>query len=410
MADKDFEIQVRTTADTTGIKQTEAELDKLQKQAQGGAGGGGIGGVGGAAAAGVAIGGLLAKALTEYTAQLEKDTAEIEKQADKVVKLAVKWREAANAALSAADVRKIGEQGADAIDAIGERIKVIANEDLPLWQKSLDSIVHLVTGLKGPYKDLADAMLNGLGIQQKIAKEQKDAAFKAAVANKEAFDELKTKDFARGVEEVTNRLNELKFEQDNLDKSAANYQERWIAIEKQMANSQRQLHGLVTEQERSQASRAEDAKKTEQATQNLFKKPADFATEQENQRRKHLAEQAEARAELNTFQREGGSLTEQEIARQKELQRIISPEANRLFSQQQERERLLRAQGLAESLLPERATEQDRLKILGPVGEGKYMERLNRLAQLNQSIQSTAGPDRDAEIVVWLKKIFGQWQ
>ena len=204
MADQDFNIKVVTTADTSGLQQINAEIERLQAlDAQwdarraslrsaltavpAGLGGpaevaeetekvaaasllagtnlararneavtlireistgaptartlGALLGSFGPSLIGGALAGIFLKnAIDQVATETNKVSAELDKTGQKVLELGIKWRNAAREATSVEDVQRVAEAGISDIDQLGKRIREVATSDLDTVQSVLDRI------------------------------------------------------------------------------------------------------------------------------------------------------------------------------------------------------------------------------------------------------------------------------
>jgi hypothetical protein len=207
MADKDFEIKVRTTADTSGIKETEAGLDRItRRQAEAAAkwaasplnpanrpvtAGGGIAALGGAAPApaaaarvseaglfgGLAAGltaGAVTAAFTAVISGVQKLNEELDKQADMAIKTMERVRELQEAFRESTEwAEKFGRIRrlplTDEIKSLEyELIRLKTEQSLVnqstedgvrsaiKYQQQIDSVTAALEGAKKKEKDLKD--------------------------------------------------------------------------------------------------------------------------------------------------------------------------------------------------------------------------------------------------------------
>lgn len=274
MADQDFDIKIRIQADTGQVETIRREFEKLGAQVevtkrQAEAAEGGLSGIGRTSAFGVSAvtaGATLNRILNEYAQAQVRVNEELDKQGAKVVELGKKWQEAAREALTVEDVRKVAASGIADIDAIGDRIRAIATQDVPVLQDAGDTLVKALKnaftfggdpGAKGPYETLRAELIRGLAQQQQLATQQKKDAIELSETYQDLFEQLKLKPIDEAFSEIGAKIEQLQEDQRNLDKNAANYLEQYNKINKELAVAERtQKLLLQTEQERKREAEA----------------------------------------------------------------------------------------------------------------------------------------------------------
>jgi hypothetical protein len=221
-AEQDYIISIRTTADTAGIRQMEAQLKQLgvqvesvQKAGEATAGGGGAGrGIGalfGVSAVGV---GLAVKNLVEGIGNEQvRITQELDKQLTHLTELSQKWAATAASARSQADVEKLALSTLTELEAAQKRMNDYQNAGLGFTKQWADTILSVIQLLGGPklgglfakaFEEQAAQLANNVVLTRQAA----IAAADLALEYKEAFDEEKAKPFAEAVASITAKIQE----------------------------------------------------------------------------------------------------------------------------------------------------------------------------------------------------------
>lgn len=238
MAEQDFDIKIRTTADATGIKQTEAGLSNLSQ----------VGGALGLSAVGVGL--ALNKIIRDYGESQLKIAQELDKQLSTLTALAHKWSDIAQAADSAADVQKLGQAGVSAIQAAEAEFNKFQNSTTAWWKQLTDSIIKGPTFGATIFEKLDNEQSSRLAENVQRTREAAIAATRQAEAYKEAFDKRKAGDLGQAVDELNSKIRDLQVTQkavgiDNI--------ESYVALGRQVEIYKGQLQEIIKLQEKSRA-------------------------------------------------------------------------------------------------------------------------------------------------------------
>jgi hypothetical protein len=276
MADQDFDINIRTRADLSGVQQTGSALSDLQRRAAQIGPGAALAERDAAAAAPAAeeAGGSLAQHLergfTRYAfhaagiglllgleeeikktaAQFEKITEELDKQGEQLVKNAQLYAEQAKSAQTDADVLKIGLEALKAAESTHKQILEIQKVELSVWQKLIDSFLTAIPGTQG-------AFTAALKAQQAQAEKIEDAARKNLVnaielgkAYEEAFERRKAQPINDVILELTKHVADLENQLKGIDYTK--FPESWVETEKNIERAKKQLLEFIEIQQRGQ--------------------------------------------------------------------------------------------------------------------------------------------------------------
>jgi hypothetical protein len=222
--DRDFEIKIRTTADTTGIKQTEAELESLGKKS-GNAIAPETAGIfegisAGASLASVAVVAMGAaayktiKTISEFNAELNE---ELDKEVGSLERLEAKWHDVAAAADSLKDVHSLASNVVKEIDKMEDATRKLNAQTLTWSQSMAEAVAVLASFSKDPYLPMTESLNRAREEQKALTAEIVEtgrAALKAAQDSSNAWDRMKN-DTANVNENV-----------ENLKRSMAAYQEQ----------------------------------------------------------------------------------------------------------------------------------------------------------------------------------------
>jgi hypothetical protein len=269
MADKDFNINIRTTADTTGVKQTEAELARLQKEADKGA-----------KETGASIGRLIAPFVTAFSAfkfvdqintvaeRLKQTSEELAKQGEQLVENGKHYAELAKSARDEGDVIKIAERALHDTEAAHKRVVAAQQEELTWWDKITDSVYHGLVNVASfneatkdagrIAKEALDLRVAGQEREEAIARQNLVSAIRSGEAYKEAFERRKAEPFAQAIKEITDQI----AEQERILKSIdyTKFPESWLAAAKNIERSKSDLQEIVKLQEKAVSQTAKDIK------------------------------------------------------------------------------------------------------------------------------------------------------
>jgi hypothetical protein len=278
---EDFNIRVVTTADTSGIRQTSAELAKLQQQQeaqnkaaqqaaqQTGAFVGQL--VGRLAGIGLIYQGL--SNIKEVTAEVLKISDELDKQGELLVKHAQGYALAAKSVTDEAGVLHIAEAALKDMDAIQAKIHGTIQQEVSTTGKWVDSFGHLVQLVRS-FGTAAkeEGRINQMAIAAKLEGELQNAKAaddnaRRAIANaedlKDKFDELKKLPYAEAVEKVNVELEKAREKQHGLNKASADYVKNYVDAGQQIQGQLKLLDALS----RVETQRAAAAKQQQRAQQ-----------------------------------------------------------------------------------------------------------------------------------------------
>jgi chromosome segregation ATPase len=280
MAEQDFDIKIRTTADTTGIRQTEAELEKLKAQAgaAGGPPGGGVEDVGAAAstmatsvtlAAGAGL--ALYNTIVGIAEEQLKVNEELDAQVDSLGKAAAKWRELAQSALTEKDIAGVTRAVLPQIEAISAKLEEIRKKEISGWAAVKDAIQGAFTTPAGaeakrsPFEEQKQAAIKDQETLRQTAVNIANANIDAARRSEAAWEQLKLKPVGEAIAELTEKLRNLKQEQSEIDRSTAPGLELYNRQQQRIVEITDQLRTLNAEQKRqtSEATRQEEKKTRE---------------------------------------------------------------------------------------------------------------------------------------------------
>ncbi len=275
MADQDFNIKVVTTADTAGLRQTTAEMDKLrEKQAQQ------------ASQAGVEIGTVLGQLIgrlagigviyeglnnvRQVTSEINRNSAESDKEWASLVS---HFREAAVAArgiTSEGDALKIAGNALKDIDTIQTRIKAATQEEVGITGKWVDTFGHLVELVKsfGTASE-EEGRINDNIIKERLA----DLQVQAAVAHQNAVKEIENNEkilsqfremenipFRDAFDDINTQLEEARAKQAAWNADGKRNVQQYYEAGQQVQNLLRILNALEANENRRAASAKEAAR------------------------------------------------------------------------------------------------------------------------------------------------------
>ncbi len=201
MAGQDFNINIRTLADLTGIKLTQEQLNALQTAAANGnkqaiaalkqltaaekeaaqaarqQAQEQVQGIRNASAYGLLIGGFVAKAINDLATAQNKVTKEIDEQGRALVKNVQEWDKLAKAASTPEQLANVGEKAVSQIDALRIKFNEVNGEALSLTDTVKDLIEKFATWTPfqpGSNQALLDERVRAA--QQAVAEAQENAA------------------------------------------------------------------------------------------------------------------------------------------------------------------------------------------------------------------------------------------
>ncbi len=344
MADQDFNIKVVTTADTSGIKQTSAEFEKLKQQAEKARQDAGAAALfarvppGGSAqsqgtpgdpvntnltrgfisAAG--FGYIVARVINGIAEETNKVTAELDKQGEHLVDLSQKWTDMAKAATSSEDIAKIAASGAKEIDELGKAIIKAANPDVSIGATIVDNLVKRFMNLgketedaMGPNEELAQALLQGLAQDQQAMIELNAHAIELGRTFEDSFAKRQAEPLADALADVAKEMDKAKTEQDALTGAMLRTKggiDRYNELSSTLANLTRQTDLLTAADVRRQrqAEAADKARAKAAAAEDSFIKGA-VGTADPNVQRVLQNEEAARRAQAEGRGNEADAFT-----------------------------------------------------------------------------------------------------
>ncbi len=271
MADQDFNINIRTLADLTGIKLTQEQLNALQTAAANGnkqaiaalkqltaaekeaaqaarqQAQEQVQGIRNASAYGLLIGGLVAKAINDFAAAQNKVTKELDEQGRLLVKNVQEWNKLAQASTSMEQLASVGEKAVEKIDLLQAKFREANDETLTLGQSVQDLIEKFATWTPfqtGSNQALLDERIRGL--QQTLAEAQENAARvvkRGLDSQREAHEDI---------DEVIKRESEHLKEQQallrNLDPKTT--LQSWVAVEQTIERITKKLEQLNAQRQK----------------------------------------------------------------------------------------------------------------------------------------------------------------
>jgi len=292
MADQDFQIQIRTLADTYGIKQVQTELDKLGEQqrkleaaaARGapiakdllaGKPAGGesdpkkakeaekdaedsgrrIGEILGRFAGAAVLFGIV-RNVEQVAEELQKISVELDKQGSKLTENADKYLSIARAATSQEEVIKAAESAMGDVRAAHERVIEAQGQELTLYQKITDTIYHGVVNALTPWGKAAedagkisqkahDVAVEGQERLLSIAEQNARAAIRTGQLFEQAFERRKAEPLSEALTELTGKIESLTAKQKALDPASKSYVKDWIDAGKQISDAEKQITALI---------------------------------------------------------------------------------------------------------------------------------------------------------------------
>lgn len=291
MADKNLEIKVVTTADTTGLRQTEVGLDRILKKqvevdaatraARGAALRGALAPVppglqlpgegtfrrvyppaapaapseadGGIPfgrtsirALGALFGTFVAGAIKDMTEQINKGTEAVNKQGEETGKLAHQWHDAALASREIADTSKIAQAAAKEIEEAYKNAQKANEEELPLWQQAADQAEKIASRLTDPgrvptFEKQRQERVKGLLLEGERLRAAAAGAIRESREVTRAMEELKSKPLDESIRKTQERLNELTLQ---LSHTANEDVQSYANITKEIQRATRELAEL----------------------------------------------------------------------------------------------------------------------------------------------------------------------
>ncbi len=321
MADQDFKIKVVTTADTSGIRQTSADLDKLQRQqatftetarreaaAKASTPAGERTEQVGASltrsfTAAAGFGYIVAQVINGITKETNKVTEELDKQGAHLVDLSHKWTEMAQAATSAEDIAKIAASGTKEIDALGKAIIKSATPDFSLGQTIVDNLVKRFKNLGretedalGPNEELANALFEGLQRDQQQLIEMNARAIELGRTFEKSFEKRQAESLADAIAEIGSEMAKAKNEQDALTGAMLRTKggiDRYNELAQTIANLTRQTD-LLTAADAKRQRQAEASAKAAEKEASEKRKFQESALETSSPQAKAILAQEEA--------------------------------------------------------------------------------------------------------------------
>lgn len=271
MAEQDFNIRIRTTADTSGIRQTQIALDNLTKEQKEYLDQVGRRAYEAGRAIRVALGGAAIaggyKFITEINsaaAAIEKISKEIDKQGEQLIRNVQSTAELAKFATTNSDVLKVGEQALKGVEASHKKLLDSAAQELSLWEKAADV---WASGFRAEGPIAAAKRLAFEQAQQSYAMERQAAIHDIIAAQRDA-DALAVKDYTQQVEFLTDKIKEQEATQRRVGvQHIEDYLKAGVAAE----NYRKILNGIVHEHEREAAAADKSAQKNQAAAESFAK-------------------------------------------------------------------------------------------------------------------------------------------
>jgi hypothetical protein len=262
MAQDDYEIKIRTTADTAGIQQTSAQLRQLEAQTKQQTSDAEAAGRIGGRLVGQLLGGLSVFAIIDMvknlSAEFAKVAAESEKIGAQLVRNAQKYAEEAKAAETQADVIKIGHSALRDVEAAHERINTVQKERLGIAQEIQDSITHnLIVAMTAAQVDEETGRFNQQLLDQKrqqaaqdleIARQVAAGAIRTSEAYKEAFDRRKAQPINEVIQELIKHVADLEIQLKGIDYNQ--FPESWLKTAQNIELAKKQLQEFISIQQR----------------------------------------------------------------------------------------------------------------------------------------------------------------
>ena len=349
MADQDFQIKIVTTADTSGIRDTSAQLDALRSKIPSAALGPGYASAltGGTVpaellgdvateteraaassrnwAAGLsfagahltrarqealvlareletggnvtrtlgsllgslgtpitlaALGGLaIFEAFKHANEQVAKMIGDASKLGDDLQNAAKKWETGIGGAISGSEVQKVAEQTLPELERIHAKVQQIQQEDIGLFAKAIDALTsafakfspayaQTIGGTGKAYKDALDAAKALATQEEEAARIDAERDIERAERFKKLFEQRAAEPLSQALHEVVSVTDQLKAKQQALNVDAEDFVEKYVAIGKEIENSEKQLRGLVqADKERLEFQKANAANLEDQTTE-----------------------------------------------------------------------------------------------------------------------------------------------
>jgi hypothetical protein len=199
MAEQDFDINIRTVADVTGVRKAADAIAILNEQAKksqaeaaaagAGAGGGGIGDIAGHIERGLArtaihavgVGAVLEmiNTIKQAAEEINKVTAELDKMGAAILENSRHWAEQSRFAKDEADVIKVGEGAMRSVAEAHKEVQRLQDKELTNAEKAYDIAVKIANvdkylGKPGPLQQALD--------EERASAQQAETAARAGAA------------------------------------------------------------------------------------------------------------------------------------------------------------------------------------------------------------------------------------
>ncbi len=402
----DFNINIRTLADLTGIQLTQQQLDALQRAAAAGNKDAIAAlkklsaaqkeaatvareaqqefnyGIRAAGAYGLLIGGVVAKAINDFATAQNKVTKELDEQGRALVKNVQEWNKLAQASTSMEQLASVGEKASGQIEQLTNKFNEANSEVLTLGQSVQDLIEKFVTWTPfqpGSNQALLDERIKGL--MTNLAEAQQNAARVV----KRGLDEQR--DIHLDIDSVIKRETDHLHEQEELLKNLdpKTQLQSWVAVEQTIERIKKKLAELsaieaarnktIEEKTKSVQQAGAKASESEKKAAALQGKPG--GEEAAQQAAQDRAEAQRQEAELRE-QKRAAARKESDFAEVKKYGRVLDPQ-ERAQETIKEREELGQKAGEAQEKERQKALEdqmQQQLRGITPEQQRNEREAL----------------------------------
>ncbi len=401
MADQDFNIKVVTTADTSGLRQTSAEMDAIaRRQAEaeakwarspinpknqtGTSGKGEVtSGLGSfvAPTALIAIGYEFVSQLSKAAGEIQKISDELNKQGAQIVDNALKFSELAKFATTEADVLKVGEGALKGVEVAHKNLLDISGKELSIWQKIADV---WAAGFKdkGP---IAQALeLQQAQAAQNYQMERSNAIHEITLAQR-VKDDLAAKSYADKIVYLTDKINE---EEEAQRRAGVANVEAYLKAGAAAENYRKILAGVTADEKKREAAKSQKSEGV--VAKGVQQTEDEFARSQQKAAEQHHAERMAKIQQLKEAEATGDD------EKAKSLKDELSSDR---FARDQRKEALQRYSANQEDLMEREGGSPDALGVLGTGGatRKKYLKAQAELADIYEQERKEKHPEQVAD-------------
>jgi hypothetical protein len=360
------------------------------------------------AAAGVAGIGLV-EVMKSVADQADKVNSEVSQGLQRIQALAASLDQAAAKAVKPSEVRAVASESAKAIQEESNKVSELQNKHLGFWASIGSTITRNLIpegsglsqlfGLKGaafdPLQKNLDKAVERERANLELTKGVASGALQTAVGVERSVEAQKS--FAEAARDTADKIDDLQKQQESVNVKAEGGTQRYDELGRRIDAARSKLFALIeAEQKREQFQKAA-ADLTKQTESDLSKRPDQLRNELVEKRRRDEAATQERLSELEGVK---GKKAETERA---ELQKRLRT------GNLEDEQRVLRDLN-AESIASRNLAGDTLEKQLGTEGANLFRQRRNRIREIGGQLGKETGSDENKEVVLWLQKIYQQWQ